>query len=62
MSTHNLCFRREIRKIPPLICSFAGLILILELKTFILSMKFHFYTCSRDHPFVSKAVIWVNIA
>ena len=25
------------------------------------SMNFHFYTCSQDHPFLSKVVIWVNI-
>ena len=30
------------------------------LRTFILCMEYHFYTCSQDHPFVSKIVIWVN--
>ena len=38
-----------------------GLILISGLRTCILSMKFHFYTCSQDRPFVSKVVISVNI-
>ena len=26
-----------------------------------ISMKYHFKICSKDHPFVSKVVIWVNI-
>ena len=39
----------------------SGLIPISGLRTFILRMKFHFYACSQDHPFVSKIVIWVNI-
>ena len=39
----------------------SGLILISGLRTSILSMKFHFYTCSQDHPFVSKVVNWVNL-
>ena len=34
----------------------SGLILISGLRTFILTVKFHFYTCSQDHPFVSKVV------
>ena len=32
-----------------------------RIENFILSMKFRFYTCSQDHPFVLKVVIWVNI-
>ena len=39
----------------------SGLILISGLRTFILCMNFHFYTCWQYHPFVSKVVIWVNI-
>ena len=39
----------------------SGLILISELRSFILSMKFHFYICSQDHSFMSKVVILVNI-
>ena len=35
----------------------SGLILISGLRTFILSMKFHFYTYSQDHPFVPEVVI-----
>ena len=32
----------------------SGLILISGLRTSILSMKFHFYTCSQDHTFGQK--------
>ena len=39
----------------------SGLILISGLRTFILSMIFHFFACSQDHPFISEVVIWVNI-
>ena len=38
-----------------------GLILISGLRTSILSMKFHFHTCSQDRLFVSKVLIWVKI-
>ena len=38
-----------------------GLFLISGLRTFNLSKKFHFYTCFKEHPFVSKIIIWVNI-
>ena len=34
----------------------SGLILISGLRTFVLSMKFHIYTGSQDHPFMSKVV------
>ena len=34
----------------------SGLILISGLGTFILSIKFHFYTFSLDHPVVSEVV------
>ena len=39
----------------------SGYVMISGLSTFILSMKFHYYTGSQDHPLVSKVVIWINI-
>ena len=58
MSTHNICFRREIRKnimwIPPLICSYAS--------TAKLIFIFAFVEPQQATPFACASTLTLNVA